>query len=218
MTTVEAREQPPLVPLPHPHPLPKKSPSILPPQKLPRVETTGLYAASDSDGSELTPLPSPLEMTTDSDGKSGSGERLNPLAPSTPKRRAAPHLADPWEVETLGTYVWVLLDLRFRVLELEDVGNPEECNKEGLWWPGKVRFSLKNHTSRELNESARAIDYIQITESLSSQNSSFWDGFSHSQERRDSYPLPAQHFVVERLEPPRPFHDTDLSQLYSARA
>jgi len=150
MTAVEAGEQPPSVPRPRPRPLPRKlnpSLSTLVPQKLPRVETTGLhaYAVSDSEGSELTPLPSPLETSGNSDGRHDSRERLNPSAPSTPQRRAALHLVDPnpWKVENLGTYVWVLLDRRARVLEPEDVDDPEECNKERLWWPGKVRFSLK---------------------------------------------------------------------------
>ena len=149
MTALEASEQPPSV---NPRPLPKKSYSNLSPQKLSRFETTSLCAASDSEGSELTPLPSPLETTGNSDGKPEFREKLNPLSPNTPKRRAAPHLVDldPWKVENLGTYVWVLLDRRARVLEPEDVDNPDECHKERLWWPGKVRFSHKNHSSWKL--------------------------------------------------------------------
>ena len=182
MTAVEAAKGPPSVPRPRPRPLPKKSHSTLAPQKLPHVETIDLYAASDSEGSELTPLPSPLETTGNSDRKPDSGERPNLLAPSTPKRRAAPHLVDlnPWKAENLGTYVWVLLDRRARVLEPKDIDDPDECIKERLWWPGKVRFSLlKNHSIRELNEAVRAIDYIKITEDHPSQNSSVRDGCTH---------------------------------------
>jgi hypothetical protein len=101
---------------------------------------------SDSD---LTPISSPvcspalnpklLERPPETPPQAQSHKRraIPTSSPSTPFLWRPPP-AESWDVGKLGTYVWVLLDARARVLEPGDVTDPNEQTKERLWWPGKV--------------------------------------------------------------------------------
>jgi hypothetical protein len=130
-----------------PRPLSKKAKQLMSPPAKPPSNVR----ESDSD---LTPVSSPICSPT---LNSKPLERL-PVTPQrvqSHKRRAVPTSspstpllwrpppAESWDVGKLGTYVWVLLDARARVLEPGDITNPNEQTKERLWWPGKVLYHTR---------------------------------------------------------------------------
>jgi hypothetical protein len=151
---VDAPPTPPSSFRPRPRPLIPKSQLPQASQSAPSCTTISLDRGSrdnaisidsDSEGSELTPLPSPLEEQGNAPAqitKENSHPSLGSVhaVPVTPGLHVAPHLVDldPWSVEKLGSYVWVLLDPHARVFEPGDAEDASQCDKERLWWPGKV--------------------------------------------------------------------------------
>lgn len=120
---------------PTPRPRPKKQKQIVSPLADPPT--------NDSD-SDLTPVsspirspnlnPKPLEQPSKTPQRVNKRRAVSTATSSPTTLLWRPH--EPWDVDKLGTYVWVLLDAHARVLE--PVTDPDEQNKELLWWPGKV--------------------------------------------------------------------------------
>jgi hypothetical protein len=133
-----------ITPRPAQRPLPKKlKKPIAPPAKI-----LSHMHGSDSD---LTPVSSPVcppaldlklleSPETPRRIQSQKRRAVSTADPPTPHSRR-PSPAESWDVNKLGTYVWVLLDTYAHVLEPADIADSSEQTKEWLWWPGKVSFS-----------------------------------------------------------------------------
>ncbi|RDB22192.1 hypothetical protein Hypma_010693 [Hypsizygus marmoreus] len=136
-------------PRPRPRPLYKAKKPVTPPP----VEPIPVAIHVDvSDDSDLTPLTSPVESTLNQNfpvqllstsQKRSSGVLSSPSQTTGAPRTRPSYLVntDPWDAKYLGSFVWVLLDRRARVLEPEDIDEHEQQMKERLWWPGKITSS-----------------------------------------------------------------------------
>ncbi|KAG5649415.1 hypothetical protein H0H81_004008 [Sphagnurus paluster] len=129
---------------PRPRPL-HKNPKPQPPLTPPKVSTPSPVhiIIDDSEDSDLTPLTSPVDskinpiLITTPSAKSIGGH--GPSAPDGALKQQPSVDLDTWDISNLGTYVWVLVDRRSRVLEPEDHDDIEARSKDRFWWPGKIQ-------------------------------------------------------------------------------
>ncbi|KAG6812413.1 hypothetical protein H0H92_002989 [Tricholoma furcatifolium] len=142
---------------PRPRPRPVKKPLVKLISPPPLVIPTGPINPS-LDTSPLTPLSSsPIESR-----KPQNFPKLSPeptlVFSSQAKESAAIHtprkpapksgIREEWDINKLGTRVWVLIDRFGRVSDSEDLEELESQSEARIWWPGKITSTLHTRPLR----------------------------------------------------------------------
>jgi len=128
--------------VPRPRPRPKFAE-----RKRPSEATVSDAEDSDIDFVNRTQTPTPRPLTQ-SRSVASLKTPARPHSSASRPRSFTELVASPfqheesWNIKSLGTYIWVLVDRRARVFEPDDEEDAEKTVRERIWWPGKVHIFI----------------------------------------------------------------------------